>query len=46
MPAWIAAHDPLALKTAGEHADGVVLQIAEPGLCLGRHAAAGYFFSV
>ncbi|MCO5084597.1 MAG: TIGR03842 family LLM class F420-dependent oxidoreductase [Rhizobiaceae bacterium] len=33
MPAWIAAYGPLALKTAGEHADGVVLQIAEPGLC-------------
>lgn len=33
MPAWVAAYGPLALKTAGEHADGVVLQIAEPGLC-------------
>jgi probable F420-dependent oxidoreductase len=33
MPSWIAAYGPLALKTAGEHADGVVLQIAEPGLC-------------
>jgi len=33
MPAWMAAYGPLALKTAGEHADGVVLQIAEPGLC-------------
>lgn len=33
MPAWIAAYGPQALKTAGEHGDGVVLQIAEPGLC-------------
>src|SRR5690606_21425084 len=33
MPCWIAAYCPLALKTAGEHADGVVLQIADPGLC-------------
>ena len=33
MPSWIAAYGPLALKTAGEHADGVVLQIADPGLC-------------
>ncbi len=33
MPAWIAAYGPLALKTAGEHAEGVVLQIAEPDLC-------------
>jgi len=33
MPSWIAAYGPLALKTAGEHADGVVLQLADPGLC-------------
>lgn len=33
LPAWIGAYGPLALKTAGEHADGVVLQIAEPALC-------------
>lgn len=33
MPAWMAAYGPLALKTAGEHSDGVVLQIADPGLC-------------
>ncbi|HCO55486.1 MAG TPA: TIGR03842 family LLM class F420-dependent oxidoreductase [Pelagibacterium sp.] len=33
IPSWIAAYGPLALKTAGESADGVVLQIAEPGLC-------------
>ena len=28
MPSWIAAYGPLALKTAGESAEGVVLQIA------------------
>jgi probable F420-dependent oxidoreductase len=33
LPAWIAAYGPLALKTAGEHGDGVVLEIAEPALC-------------
>lgn len=33
MPAWIAAYGPQALKCAGEHADGLVLQIAEVGLC-------------
>lgn len=33
MPAWIAAYGPKALRTAGEHGDGVVLQIADPGLC-------------
>ncbi len=33
MPGWIAAYGPLALKCAGEHANGVVLQIAEPDLC-------------
>lgn len=33
MPSWIGAYGPMALKCAGEHADGVVLQIAEPGLC-------------
>lgn len=32
IPVWIAAYGPLALATAGEHADGVVLQIAEPSL--------------
>jgi probable F420-dependent oxidoreductase len=48
MPSWIAAYGPLALKTAGEHADGVVLQIAEPGLvkwftdqCIAAGKAAG-----
>ena len=33
MPSWIAAYGPQALRTAGEHADGVVLQIADAGLC-------------
>lgn len=33
IPAWIAAYGPQALKTAGEHGDGVVLQIGDPGLC-------------
>ncbi len=33
IPAWIAAYGPLALKTAGEHGDGVVLQIGDPDLC-------------
>ena len=29
---WIAAYGPKALATAGEYADGVILQIAEPTL--------------
>lgn len=33
LPVWIAAYGPIALKAAGEHGDGVILQIAEPGLC-------------
>ena len=32
IPVWIAAYGPKALATAGEHADGVILQIAEPSL--------------
>ena len=32
IPVWIAAYGPKALATAGQHGDGVVLQIAEPGL--------------
>ena len=32
MPAWVAAYGPKALKTAGEHGDGLVIQLAEPGL--------------
>lgn len=33
LPVWIAAYGPKALKTAGEYGDGLILQIAEPGLC-------------
>ena len=33
VPVWIAAYGPRALKTAGEHGDGVVLQIGDPDLC-------------
>jgi probable F420-dependent oxidoreductase len=32
MPIWIAAYGPLALKTAGEHADGLVIQLGDPFL--------------
>jgi len=32
LPFWIAAYGPKALATAGEHGDGVILQIAEPSL--------------
>jgi len=32
LPVHIAAYGPLALKTAGEAGDGVILQIAEPTL--------------
>jgi probable F420-dependent oxidoreductase len=32
LPVYIGAYGPLALKTAGEAGDGVVLQIAEPSL--------------
>jgi probable F420-dependent oxidoreductase len=42
LPVWIAAYGPMALKCAGEHGDGLVLQIAEPGICkwLGDQAIA------
>ncbi|WP_326537921.1 TIGR03842 family LLM class F420-dependent oxidoreductase [Pseudorhodoferax sp.] len=33
LPMWIGAYGPQALKCAGENAQGVVLQIAEPSLC-------------
>lgn len=33
LPMWIGAYGPLALKCAGENADGVVLQIGDPDLC-------------
>jgi len=32
MPAWIAAYGPKALAAAGEHADGLILQLADPWL--------------
>jgi len=32
LPVWIAAYGPKALATAGEHGDGLILQIAEPKL--------------
>lgn len=32
LPIWIAAYGPKALAAAGEHGDGLVLQIADPGL--------------
>ena len=42
LPVWIAAYGPMALKCAGEHGDGLVLQIAEPTICkwLGDQAKA------
>lgn len=33
LPVWVAAYGPKALAAAGEQGDGLVLQIAEPGLC-------------
>jgi probable F420-dependent oxidoreductase len=33
LPVWIAAYGPKALAAAGEHGDGLVLQIADPDLC-------------
>lgn len=30
---WIAAYGPKALKMAGEHGDGLVIQLGDPGLC-------------
>ena len=32
LPVWIAAYGPKALATAGEHGDGVILQVGEPSL--------------
>ncbi len=32
MPAWIAAYGPKALKAAGEAADGLIIQLADPWL--------------
>ena len=33
LPVWVAAYGPKALAAAGEHGDGLILQIADPGLC-------------
>jgi len=33
LTTWYAAYGPKALATAGQHADGVVLQIGDPDLC-------------
>ena len=32
-PMWIAAYGPKALATAGRVGDGLILQIADPGIC-------------
>lgn len=32
MPTWIAAYGPKALAAAGEHAEGLILQLADPWL--------------
>jgi probable F420-dependent oxidoreductase len=44
LPVWIAAYGPKALAAAGEHGDGLILQIADPGLCrwfIGEALSAG-----
>jgi len=48
LPVWVGAYGPKALATAGEVGDGVILQIAEPGLikwfadqCIAAGEAAG-----
>jgi len=33
LPIWIAAYGPKALQMAGEIGDGLVIQLADPGLC-------------
>ena len=33
LPVWIAAYGPRALKAAGEHGDGLIIQLGEPLLC-------------
>ena len=33
LPIWIAAYGPRALAAAGAHGDGLVIQLADPGLC-------------
>jgi probable F420-dependent oxidoreductase len=32
VPIWIAAYGPKALKVAGEHGDGLIIQLADPWL--------------
>ncbi len=32
VPVWIAAYGPKALKAAGEHGDGLIIQLADPWL--------------
>lgn len=44
LPVWIGAYGPMALKCAGEYGDGLILQIADPGICkwlAGQAIAAG-----
>jgi alkanesulfonate monooxygenase SsuD/methylene tetrahydromethanopterin reductase-like flavin-dependent oxidoreductase (luciferase family) len=44
MPVWFAAYGPKALKTAGEVGDGLIIQLADVGLCEwfgGQAKAAG-----
>tara|TARA_Y100001970_G_scaffold294256_1_gene449245 strand:+ start:34651 stop:35670 length:1020 start_codon:yes stop_codon:yes gene_type:complete len=33
LPAWVAAYGPKALACAGEHGDGLVVQLSDPDLC-------------
>ncbi|KZK85500.1 Phthiodiolone/phenolphthiodiolone dimycocerosates ketoreductase [Pseudovibrio sp. Ad46] len=42
LPVWVAAYGPKALSSAGRVGDGLILQIAEPGICkwLGDQAVA------
>jgi probable F420-dependent oxidoreductase len=43
LPVWVAAYGPKALKVAGEIGDGLIIQLADPGLCqwFGEQAKAG-----
>ena len=43
MPIWVAAYGPLALKTAGKHGDGLIIQLGDPFLAewfIGQFRAA------
>ncbi|MEO4042996.1 TIGR03842 family LLM class F420-dependent oxidoreductase [Hoeflea sp. CAU 1731] len=33
LPVWVAAYGPKALNSAGRVGDGLILQIADPGIC-------------